>query len=124
MKEFNLEQAKQGKPVCTRGGRKARIICFDARFPQTGNIVALVEKENGEEIILYYYDNGRCNIGSDYDLIMTSEKHEGWVNVLNHGNNDTYVGNTIYATKELADEAFSRMNECKRVATVKISWEE
>ena len=31
LKPFNLEAAKQGKPVCTRDGRKARIICFDAK---------------------------------------------------------------------------------------------
>lgn len=40
LKPFDLEAAKQGKPVCTRDGRKARIICFDAK----GNnpIVALI----------------------------------------------------------------------------------
>ena len=31
LKEFDLEAAKAGKPVCTRDGRKARIICFDAK---------------------------------------------------------------------------------------------
>lgn len=30
-KPFDLEQAKAGKPVCTRDGRKARIICFDLK---------------------------------------------------------------------------------------------
>lgn len=29
LKEFDIEAAKAGKPVCTRDGRKARIICFD-----------------------------------------------------------------------------------------------
>ena len=29
LKEFDPEAAKAGKPVCTRDGRKARIICFD-----------------------------------------------------------------------------------------------
>lgn len=28
LKEFDLEAAKSGKPVCTRDGRKARIICL------------------------------------------------------------------------------------------------
>ncbi|OUO23747.1 hypothetical protein [Bacteroides sp. An322] len=32
LNSFSLELAKQGKPVCTRDGRKARIICFDRRF--------------------------------------------------------------------------------------------
>lgn len=43
LKPFDLEAAKTGKPVCTRDGRKARIICFDKKdinYP----IVALIEE--------------------------------------------------------------------------------
>lgn len=29
MKEFDLEKAKAGHPVCTRDGHEARILCFD-----------------------------------------------------------------------------------------------
>ena len=32
LKPFDLKAAKSGKPVCTRDGRKARIICFDRRL--------------------------------------------------------------------------------------------
>lgn len=42
MKKFNLEEAKAGKPVITRDGSEARIICFDMKndlYP----IVALIE---------------------------------------------------------------------------------
>lgn len=59
-----------------------------------------------------------------YDLMMLPEKKEGWVNVFNHGNNDTYVGNIIFPTEELAKEAVSRMNGVKYIVTVKIEWEE
>ena len=31
LKPFNLDAAKQGKPVCARDGSKARIICFDRK---------------------------------------------------------------------------------------------
>ena len=31
LKEFDIEVAKAGKPVCTRDGSKARIICFDKK---------------------------------------------------------------------------------------------
>lgn len=41
MKPFDLEAAKAGKPVCTRDGRKARIICFDAKCIKP--IVALIQ---------------------------------------------------------------------------------
>ena len=112
-KKFDLEKAKQGKPVCTRDGRKARIVCFDAKFPKTGNIIALVEKENGEEIILYYYDNGRCSIGSGYDLIMTSEKHEMWMNVYEE---------LCYKTKEEAIRNIAMGTHY--IDTIKVEWEE
>ena len=41
-KPFDLEQAKAGKPVCTRDGRKARIICFDTKTLGDYPIIALV----------------------------------------------------------------------------------
>ena len=31
MKEFNLEAAKNGDPIITRDGHRARIITFDAK---------------------------------------------------------------------------------------------
>ena len=54
LKEFDLEAAKLGKPVCTRDGRKARIICFD-RIDSTGlnlPIVALIQCE-GQKFYSY-----------------------------------------------------------------------
>ena len=52
LKPFNLEEAKQGKPVCTMDGRKARIICFDRRLFYKNvsyPILALVECSDGED---------------------------------------------------------------------------
>ena len=86
MKPFNLEEAKAGKPVCTRDGRKARIICFD-RNAARYNIVALVECSgfpNKEEEIKVYANNGRyfdTVEESPCDLMMCPEKKEGWVNI-------------------------------------------
>ena len=54
MKPFNLEEAKQGKPICTRSGRRVRIICFDARNDQP--IVALIEDADKRYEIAYNYD--------------------------------------------------------------------
>lgn len=64
------------------------------------------------------------SIESSEDLMMLPEKHEGWINVFNHGNNDTYVCNMIFVTKELAENAVKHMNGVKHFATVKIEWEE
>ena len=77
LKPFDLEKAKAGKPVCTRDGRKARIICFDAKG--TFSIIALID-EKVEEFVLSYTADGKysgeiaiCN----KDLMMLPEKKEG-----------------------------------------------
>lgn len=113
LKEFNLEAAKAGKPVCTRDGRKARIICFDAKFPKTGNIVTLVEKKNGEEVALYHYDDGHCSIGRGYDLMMLPQKKEGWIIIHKEA---------IY-DKETA-EKIAKETTADVIRIQKIEWEE
>lgn len=79
LKPFDLEAAKAGKPVCTRDGRKARIISCSLRnknFP----IAAIVEDE--EENVYQFEANGVCD-GHDenLDLMMLPEKRSGWINV-------------------------------------------
>ena len=76
LKPFNFEDAKAGKPVCTRGGRKARIIYFDAKgdYP----IVALIETGNGEKVGQYMINGYYTDIISQCceDLMMLTEKKE------------------------------------------------
>lgn len=116
LKIFNLEAAKAGKPVCTRDGRKVRIICFDAE----GNKPLIVlSKIDGKEVILRYTEKGRSdNFHSptprEDDLMMLPEKMEGWVNV--------YNDSPIYKTKEDAEVAASSLK--RLIATVKVEWEE
>ena len=88
LKSFSLEAAKQGKTVCTRDGRKARIICFDRRLFYKNvsyPILALVERSDGEDDVCGYNEKGKVLIedGAEYkdDLMMLPEKKEGWVNV-------------------------------------------
>ncbi len=123
MKPFDLQAAKSGKPVCTRDGRKARIICFDREsigFP----IIALVK--NGDTECVYQFDDkGRSNIDDEergYDLMMLPEKKEGWVNVYRDcdGANITKDDN-IYSSKEASAQVIDRDNY---IATTKINWEE
>ena len=125
LKPFDIQKAREGKPVCTRDGRRARIICHDRQSDHGFPIVALVENTGAEkdEDIRCYRLNGTTAEPS-YNLMMLPEKKEGWVNVFNLGNNATYVGNTIFPTEKLAKEAASRMNGVKYIATVKIEWEE
>ena len=123
LKSFNLEAAKSGKPVFTRDGRKARIICFDRK--DNTPIVALIECVNGAEILQCYFNNGKCchDATSDYDLMMLPEKKEGWVNVHKSGYDDfpAVIGaGYIYNTKE---EAINNANPDTIIETVKIQWE-
>lgn len=121
MKEFDINLAKQGKPVCTRDGRKARIICFDMKYKMP--IVALISNSNSEDIRPYYND-GRCdrNIECCDDLMMLNEKHDGWQNVY-RSISGKYISQKIYDTKE---EALSEKHpsRCERVDTIKIEWSE
>ena len=118
LKEFDLEAAKAGKPVCTRDGRKARIICFDAK----GNnpIVALIY-DCKKEIVLQYLENGRSFVDeiSNYDLMMLTKKKEGWVNIYKDFE-DTVC--CVYPPEKEALE--DGETEKDYITTIKIEWEE
>lgn len=127
MKEFDYELAKKGRPVKTRDGRPARIISFDCK-DVVRPIVALVETEPNKEEVLMYSPSGKTDITEPgLDLVMRSEKHEGWVNITNEINGTwritpgplPTIGGRIYNTKELA-EKFSSSNE----SIAKIEWED
>lgn len=101
-KPFDLEAAKAYKPVCTRDGRPARIICFDRIGKRP--IIALVK--NGEsEDGYYYYNNGRDNKEDrekDYDLVMKPEIKSGWINI--NKNNGFYETEEDAKKNQLNDD--------------------
>ena len=77
IKEFNLEQAKAGKAVCTRDGRRVRILCFDLKdnnFP----ICAAVEEEEGIEYPYIYTLGGGLGYNRVHyaDLMMADGEDE------------------------------------------------
>lgn len=126
LKPFDLEAAKQGKPVCTRDGCKARIICFDAKGKQP--IIALLEREKtDEEIIQTYSMNGRYyefRKEDHRDLMMLPEKKEGWINISScpdNGYSNYDSGVIVFKTKE---EAVNFTNNKDYIDTVKVTWEE
>ena len=123
LRPFNLEEAKAGKPVCTRDGRKARIICFDKKAGRP--IVVLVEGGDGNgEYVIFCDDGGYYNckeMPDGSDLMMLPEKKEGWVNVYRGGKLDAdYIYPTI---EEALNNIFQPMRN-KYIDTVKIEWEE
>ena len=113
LKPFDIQKAREGKPVCTRDGRKVRIVCFDRK--RTYPIIALIE-EGEDERVCSYMPNGRRyerEEGWKDDLMMLPEKKEGWVNVYK---------DSVYDTK---DEALIGRSESRGyIDTIKISWEE
>ena len=116
LKEFDLEAAKSGKPVCTRDGRKARIICFDRRgdkFP----IVALLDGCNEEhsEVAETFTNEGLYEIGkkSSNDLMILPEKKEGWINVYKE---------RCYETKEEAIRHIAPGTHY--IDTIRVEWED
>lgn len=116
LKPFNLEEAKAGKPVYTRDGHKARIICFDRKLYHDGYnypIVAMV-KDNDNELVYAYTQDGLLvgNMEGGLDLMMLAEKKEGWVNV--------YKDN-LYNTESEAKKAHLKEGY---IDTIKISWKE
>lgn len=122
---FNLRKAKKGVPVCTREGKKARIICFNKKGPYP--IVALIETEelNGEIVeYIQAYDKHGYSIDKDTetkdDLVMLYKRKEKWVNIYKMG--DFYCTAGIFSSKKMAE--FANDEDEDRVALIKISWDE
>lgn len=118
LKEFDLEAAKAGKPVCTKDGRKARIICFDLNnknFP----IVAIINCDTEENAYQYDIDGVCDEHDNNLNLMMSPEKKEGWVNIYKDFEDRICC---IYKTKEEALE--KKETEDDYITTIKIEWEE
>lgn len=103
LKPFSLEAAKAGKPVCTRDGRKARIICWDIEY--IDNPIAAAVFMGECETVYLYTDKGEYNKGKEdeLDLMMLPEKKEGWIIVSKNA--------TIYDSLEEARKSFDSDKE-------------
>ena len=127
---FDLQKAREGKPVCTRDGRKARIICFDRKDVMP--IVALIERIDGIEILECVHNDGKCfhYDTSNNDLMMLPEKKEGWINIYNADTTFYYVDGRGFKTKDEAiQEAKEEVEKEQRekneyIDTIRVEWEE
>ena len=118
LKPFDIQKAREGKTVCTRDGRKARILCFDRLCcDEISTIVACVLSKDGkdENVIIYSSDGFMADKQHPYadDLMMLPEKKEGWAKVRKDIN--------LYDTKEEADRKMIGNDE---YVTAKVCWEE
>lgn len=134
LKPFDIKAAKSGKPVCTRDGRKARILCFDRLCcDEISTIIACVLSKDGkdENVIIYNSDGYMADKQHPYaeDLMMLPEKKEGWVNVYKRINEyicenecNVFTGITVFKSE---GEAKRNINKSEIYAnTIKINWEE
>ena len=75
LKPFDIKKAKEGYPVYTRDGRKARIVCFDRIDAKP--ILALVPSTDGKgENVFDYFVSGKriaTALESDLDLMILPE---------------------------------------------------
>ncbi len=122
LKEFDLEAAKSGKPVCTRDRRKARIIAVGLNN-KTYPLAAVIENNGEENEVHNYTSDGLATYGTlnDADLMMLPEKKEGWVNVYKKEQNRYVKG--IFPSREIALNFISEKSR-EYIATIKITWEE
>lgn len=125
MKPFNLEEAKAGKPVCTRDGRKARIISCNSKgspYP----IIALVGDSKGNEEAFGYTLRGeffKCQ-NDELDLMMVGDKSEGWINIYGteYSKHIRKLGSSIYPNEQ--DAIKEGKTYRYYITTIKIEWEE
>lgn len=107
------------KPVQTRDGRKARIICTDRKGHghfDSLTIVALVKYDDAEVVHVYRQDGKSIDEGErSFDLINVPAKHVRWVNFYPHPH-----APCEHATREAADYAALKA----RIACVKVEFAE
>lgn len=77
MRNFDLEAAKAGAPMCTRSGKTARVICYDRRGSVGSRVMALLN-EGQYESVEFYTDNGELipDEISQKDLMMRDDDYE------------------------------------------------
>ena len=105
---FDLEAAKAGAPLVTRGGRKARFLAHVPEACQSAKLIAMIE---GAATACCFHENGRITTLFDdkRDLFMAPKpKRTVWVNI--------YPSTNQYETEA---EAIS-MGDHRRIATVPV----
>ena len=127
MKQFNLQEylAHPERKVVTRDGRKVRIVCTDRLGLNTKPIVALITLPNGDEIVKCFWEDGIETRGVEeniYDLFFIPEKHEGWIIINKWPNGVMDTDGIIYHTELDIPDILPIGG--KRIATIKIEWEE
>lgn len=124
MKPFDLELAKQGKPVCNGYGMDVRILCYDLKDDKYPIAGAITDPETNRETLQKYTLDGYVigdEANNNGDLFMKPEKKEGWINLYTNGGRAFTRYNDIYPTEE---DALNNKRPEDYLTTIKIKWEE
>lgn len=119
MQKFNLEKAKAGQKVMTKGGNSVRIVCYDVKNSYFPILALVTNKENKEEISSYTKDGTSFSLGyeSDLDLVMVPELREAWINIYS-----SPIPFNRYETRKEAIKNIAR--GAGYVDTIRIEWTE
>ena len=126
MKQFNLQEYLKNpdREVVTRNGRKVRIICTDRKGVKP--IIALVNGglSDCKELFYSFFPDGKKDerYKSEFDLFFAPEKHEGWIIINKWPNGVIDTDGIIYHTELDIPDILPIGG--KRIATIKIEWEE
>lgn len=130
MRQFNLEEYVKNptRPIVTREGRNARVICTDRKgvgIDSPYPIVALIEchDEIETEAVMTFTPEGRQRSKSDSDVDLFFAPKEGWINIYKTKSGCVQTGEVVvYESKE---EAEAKGKRCENyISTIKIEWEE
>lgn len=107
------------KPVQTRGGIPARILCHNLRGAAGGEtIIALLSDTNtGQEWVRHYFSDGRYEKSkhmSSEDLVNIPEQTRisGWLNVYN------LAGRLSFSSLHLTEEAAKNARASRAIGTI------
>lgn len=115
------------KPVQTRSGQPARIICCDAKSYKTFRIIALVKEAEGNEIILTYNMDGKYHLNEEKNVDLVNIPDSRWINVYKFNSHAEPHFGPVWHTKEDAIWASKASpNDPEPVpqylATIEIPW--
>lgn len=113
------------KPVQTRDGRKARIICTDSNYTFESNkkwptLALVTNKSNGNELVMYFEADGTCGgaqRGGVNDLVNIPEQVFRYVNIHRQDVIDQRK-NGLIAVSRVRD------NPCSEFLTLKLTFED
>lgn len=123
MKQFSLDEFKKNpnRKVVTRSGRPVRILCTDAKGDCP--VFGLALGVDNCEFPIMCSSIGETEFEED-DLFFDTVTNEGWVNLYRTKREMITFGYFRKTIEDAIKEIDNKSNDCRHIATVKISWEE